>query len=48
MDSGITLINSEVKDMRVIKSLENRGILLKQPTAKITSQGRGFFNFLRP
>ena len=34
--------------MKVIKSLENRGILLKKTTRKITSQDGGFFNFLRP
>ena len=34
--------------MKVIKSLENRGILLKETTRKITSQEEGFFNFLRP
>ena len=46
--SGITLTNNEIKDiMKVIKSLENRGILLKETTRKITNQG-GFLNFLRP
>ena len=34
--------------MKVIESLENRGILLKGTTRKITSQERGFLNFLRP
>ena len=34
--------------MKVIKSLENRGILLKGTTRKITSQEGGFSNFLRP
>ena len=34
--------------MKVIKSLENRGILLKGTTRKITSQEGGFLNFLRP
>ena len=47
--SGITLTNNEIKDiMKVIKSLENRGILLKETTRKITSQEGGFLNFLRP
>ena len=47
--SGITLTNNEIKDiMKVIKSLENRGILLKGTTRKITSQEGGFLNFLRP
>ena len=34
--------------MKVIKSLENRGILLKGITTKITSQEGGFLNFLKP
>ena len=34
--------------MKVIKSLENRGILFKGTTRKITSQEGGFLNFLRP
>ena len=47
--SGITLTNNEIKDiMKVIKSLENRGILLKGTTRKTTSQEGGFRNFLRP
>ena len=33
--------------MKVIKYLENRGILLKGTARKIASQ-RGFLNFLRP
>ena len=41
--SGITLTNNETKDiMKVIESLERRGILLKGTTRKITSQKRGF------
>ena len=32
--------------MKVIKTLENRGILLKGTTAKITSQEGGFSIFL--
>ena len=47
--SGITLTNNEIKDiMKVIKYLENRGILLKGTTRTITSQEGGFLNFLRP
>ena len=47
--SGITITNNEIKDiMKVIKSLENRGILLKGTTRKITTQEGGFLNFLRP
>ena len=34
--------------MKVIKSLENRRILLKETNRKITSQKGGFLNFLRP
>ena len=34
--------------MKVIKSLENRGILLKGTTEKYISPEGGFFNFLRP
>ena len=34
--------------MKVIKSLENRGSLLKGITRKVTSQAGGFLNFLRP
>ena len=34
--------------MKVIKSLENRGISLKGTTRKVTSQEEGFVNFLRP
>ena len=48
-DSGITLTNDEIRDiMRAIKTSENRGILLKGTTRKITSQEGGFLNFLRP
>ena len=47
--SGITLTNNEIKDItKVSKSLENRGILLKGTTRKITTQQGGFLNFLRP
>ena len=43
--SGITLTNNEIKDiMKVIKSLENRGILLKGTTRKILIKN----SFLRP
>ena len=47
--TGITLINNEIKDiMKVIKSSENRGTLLKGTTRNITSQEGGLLNFLRP
>ena len=34
--------------MKVSKSFENRGILLKGTNRKITSQEGGFLNFLKP
>ena len=47
--TDITVTDNEIKDIiKAIKSLENRGILLKGTTKKITSQEGGFFNFLRP
>ena len=47
--SGITLTNNEIKYiMKVIKSLENRGVLLKGTATKITSQEGRILNFLRP
>ena len=47
--TGITLTDNEIKDIiKGIKSLENRGILLKGTTKKITSLEGGFLNFLRP
>ena len=43
----IILTNNEIKDiMKVIKSLENKRLLLKETTGKITSQERGFSVFL--
>ena len=46
---GIMLTNNEIKDIiKVIKSLENRGILLKRTTKEVTSQKGGFFDFLKP
>ena len=46
--SGITLTNNEKKDiMKVIKCLENTGILIKRTNKKINSQEGGFLNFLR-
>ena len=47
--SGIALTNKETKDIiKVIRSLENRGILLKGITKKNSSEKRGFLIFLRP
>ena len=41
--TGITLTNNEIKDiLKVIKFLENIGILLKGTTRKIVSQEGGF------
>ena len=34
--------------MKVTKSLENRGILLKETTRKIINQEGGFLSFIRP
>ena len=49
MGSEITLTNNETKDiMKVIRSLENRRILIKENTRKITTQEGGFLNSLRP
>ena len=45
----MTLTNNEIKGiMKVIKSLENTGILLKGTAREITSQEGGFLNFFRP
>ena len=47
--SGITLKNNETKNfIKVIRSLENRGVLLKQTIKKVSSQKGGFLSFLRP
>ena len=48
-DGITTLTNDEIKDIKkVIKSLENRGILLKGTSKTIASQEGGFLKFLRP
>ena len=45
--TGITLTDIKIKDViKVIKSLENRGILLKGTTRKITGQEEDFKIFL--
>ena len=47
MDLVLTLTNYKIKDIiKVIRSLENREILLKGTTDKIISQKEGLFNFL--
>ena len=49
LGTGTTLTDSEIKGItKIIKSLKNRGILLKGTTRKITGQEGGFLNFLRP
>ena len=50
MASGVTLINNEIEYVvKVIKYLENRGILLKGTTEKNNIQETGFLrNFLGP
>ena len=45
--AGINVTKNEVKDiMKVIKSLENRGVLLKGTARKVSQEG-GFLSFLR-
>ena len=47
--TGITLTNYEMKDIiKVVRSLENRGILLKETTKNIATQDGGFLMFLKP
>ena len=47
MDLVLTLTNYKIKDIiKVIRSLENREILLKGTTDKIVSQKEGLLNFL--
>ena len=47
--SETTLTNNKIKNIiKVIKSLENRGILLKRANRKNNSQKGGFLNFLAP
>ena len=47
--AGIVITDNEIKDiMKVIKSLENRGLLSKGTKRKINSQEVQFLNFLRP
>ena len=49
MGSATIITNNEIKAIiKVIKSLENRGILVKWTATKITSQEGRFLNFLRP
>ena len=60
LDAGYDFVNNKIniklkvktnkikEIMKVIKSLENKGILLKGTTRKIPSQYGGFLNFIRP
>ena len=57
VDAELSLLGKKIRkeissvtssEITVIKSLENRGILLKGTTRKITSQEGGFLNILRP
>ena len=43
LGSGITRTNNDIEDItKVIKSLENRAVLLKGTTEKVISQEGGF------
>ena len=42
----ITLTKNEIKDIKVIRSLENRGILLKETTKKLLVKKDDFSVFL--
>ena len=45
----MTPTNNDIKVIiKVISSLENRGVLLKGTTRKVFSQAEGLLNFLRP
>ena len=46
MGSGVTLTNNEIKDMKVMKSLENRGILLKETIKNLIVKKKDFTLFL--
>ena len=48
MGLGPALTNNEIKDIKVIKSLHNRGIFLKGTNKKNICQEGGFLNFLIP
>ena len=49
MGSGIMLKNNETKYIiKVIRSLQNRGNILKETSGKIISQEGGALNFLGP
>ena len=46
---AITLTNNEIKNIKkIIKSVENKVILLKGTATKITTQKAGYLNFFRP
>ena len=48
LGSGITLTNNEVKDIKVINSIENRWDSLKVSSSKIIIQELTLLNFLSP
>ena len=49
MGLGVTLTSTEIKDIiKVMRSLENIGILLKGTIGKAISQEGGLLNFLSP
>ena len=49
MCSGITLTKNDTEDViKVVRYLDNRIILLKAFTRKISTQKGGFLNFLTP
>ena len=49
MCSGITLTKNETEDViKVVRYLDNRIMLLKASTRKISTQKGGFLNFLAP
>ena len=46
--SGTTITNNEIEDIiKLIRSLENRGVIIKGSTRKITTQEGVFLNFLK-
>ena len=48
LDSRINSTNYEKDSIQVIRSFENRGILIKGTTRNITSREEGFLIFFRP
>ena len=46
--SGRTLTNNKLKEMKKVRSLENRGILLKRTNKKIVVKKENFSIFCKP